>query len=182
MSSGSKTATAATERERVPAFLGFGSNVGDRHAHLTQALRRLALCCPLAGLSSVWETEPVGFTEQDPFWNLVVRIDTDLPPAALLGEVKRIEREVGRTPGFRNGPREIDIDVLLYGDIILRTESLEIPHPRMTGRAFVLRPLAEIDAGHVLPHTARTVQDHLDHDGPFEAARPLFSGRELLDS
>lgn len=124
----------------------------------------------------------MGYADQEAFWNLVARIRTARPPAALLADVKRIEREVGRTPGFRNGPREIDIDLLLYDDIVLRTATLEIPHPRMTGRAFVLRPLAELAADGVLPHTGRTVRDHLEHDGPFERAVALFPGSTLLES
>lgn len=122
----------------------------------------------------------MGFAEQDAFWNLVARIETVLPPASLLDAVQRIEAAVGRTPTFRNGPREIDIDLLLYGEVVLHTAALEVPHPRMTGRAFVLRPLAELAPDLPLPHTGRTARDHLEHDGPFERAVSLFPGSTLL--
>ncbi len=173
--------TAVPERASVDAFLGLGSNVGDRGTHLAAALRQIAARTRLRELSSVWETEPVGFSEQSPFWNLVARIETEQPPAALLATLQEIERDVGRSPSFRNGPREIDIDLLLYDDVALLTPGLEIPHPRMTSRAFVLRPLAELAPDHIVTGTQRTVRQWLDAGGPFERAVPCFPGRSLLE-
>jgi 2-amino-4-hydroxy-6-hydroxymethyldihydropteridine diphosphokinase len=166
----------------VVAFLGLGSNVGERRGHLGRALRSLSPYGNVVDISSVWETEPVGYADQADFWNLVVKLQTRLAPAELLTGCKTVERSVGRTPGFRNGPREIDIDVLLYHDIRLETGSLHLPHPRMTRRAFVLRPLEELAPNLVIPGTDATVDAILATEGPFEAAARLFPGLSLLDA
>jgi 2-amino-4-hydroxy-6-hydroxymethyldihydropteridine diphosphokinase len=133
----------------------------------------------VADVSSVWETEPVGFADQARFWNLVVRVRTRQRPAMLLTLLEDIETEVGRTTSFRNGPREIDIDLLLYDEVVLHTSTLDIPHPRMTSRAFVLRPLMELEPERVVDGTGRTVRQHLEEGGPFEDAAPLFPGSTL---
>lgn len=159
--------------------LGLGSNLGDRRAHLAFALHAIAASAPLLAVSSVWETEPVGYADQPRFWNLVTMTRTTLPPAGLLAELKRIEVSAGRTARFRNGPREIDIDLLLYDDIVLRTGVLEIPHPRMSSRGFVLRPLAEIAPDRRIPDLGRTAAELLAR-GSFEGAVALFPGETLL--
>jgi 2-amino-4-hydroxy-6-hydroxymethyldihydropteridine diphosphokinase len=92
----------------------------------------------------VWETEPVGFTDQAPFLNLVARLETELNPDALLGLARRVEAERGRERSFRNAPRTLDVDLLLYGDVRVERPGLTIPHPRMRGRWFVLAPLVEL--------------------------------------
>jgi len=129
------------------AYLGLGSNLGDRRRNLEAALEALRAHPQIAvsAVSSFLETEPVGGPPgQGKFLNAAAKIETDLSPAALLEGLKRIERAIGRTPGPRWGPREIDLDILLYGEEILETGTLVIPHPRLRERRFVLAPLAEI--------------------------------------
>lgn len=162
-------------------FLGLGSNIGDRRAHLAAALRLLARIVAIDAVSSVYETEPVGFRPQRDFWNLVVRGRTALAPEELLRETLRIESELGRRRGARNAPRTIDIDILLYDDRIVSTPTLDLPHPRMMERAFVLRPLLELDAELRHPATGERIADRLASGGPFERTERLFPGQDLLD-
>ena len=128
------------------AYLGLGSNLGDRAANLAEAARRVASDRVLVKrASSVWETAPRGMTDQPWFLNQVIEIETELFPLALFRHLQRMERKMGRVRAAeRNGPRLIDIDILLYGDAALRLAELEIPHPRMAERRFVLEPLAEL--------------------------------------
>ena len=161
------------------AFLGLGSNLGDRGANLVAALRLIALQVEVVDVSSVWETEPVGFADQPRFWNLVVRVRTQQRPATLVTLLRQIEADVGRTHQFLNGPREIDIDLLIYDEVLLHTASLDVPHARMSGRAFVLRPLMELDPDRMIEGTGKTVRQHLEEGGPFEEAVPLFPGSML---
>lgn len=126
------------------AYLGLGTNLGDRHANLTAAVAALAAAGTVTRTSRRYETAPVGFGQQPRFLNQVVELDTTLAPLDLFRTVKQIEQQMGRTGTFRNGPRLIDIDILLYDDVVLNTPELNIPHPRLTHRAFVLRPLAEL--------------------------------------
>src|SRR5689334_8064880 len=125
-------------------YLGLGSNQGDRRGNLAAALQHLREVINIQAISSVYETEPIGYLDQPRFLNMVCSGKTWLPAEELLTYVKAIEVTLGRQPTFRNGPRAIDIDILLYDDIQLEQENLVIPHPRMTERAFVLVPLAEI--------------------------------------
>lgn len=140
-------------------YLSLGSNVGDREANLRTAIELLARHVEVSAVSSLYETDPVGVADQPPFLNLAVAGRTDLDPAELLRRVKAIEREVGRVPTYRWGPRVIDVDVLLYGDQVIRTDSLVIPHPEMLKRAFVLVPLAQIAPSAVHPVAARTIAE-----------------------
>jgi 2-amino-4-hydroxy-6-hydroxymethyldihydropteridine diphosphokinase len=130
--------------ERV--FLGLGSNLGDREALLRRALERVDSLqgTEVLRVSAVRETEPWGVTDQPAFLNAVAEILTELEPEPLLAELKKIEQEVGRTPSFRWGPREIDLDLLLYGARRLKSERLTLPHPQILERDFVREPLAEI--------------------------------------
>lgn len=130
-------------------------------------------------VSSVYETEPVGFREQPDFWNLTLRAHTTLPPERLVAETQRIERELGRTPSFRNAPRVIDIDLLLYGDEVVDRAGLVVPHPRMMERAFVLAPLAELDPTLRHPATGESLSERL-RSTTLERVRPLFDGARLL--
>ncbi len=128
-------------------YLALGTNLGDRVGHLREAMARLnAAGVRVLRESRVYETEPVGVREQPRFLNMVVEVEVSEGRAAreLLGQVKQIEREVGRQPRERWGPREIDIDVLLIGEERVSEPDLEVPHPRMWERAFVLVPLAEL--------------------------------------
>ena len=128
------------------AYIGFGSNIGDRLAHIQNAIHTLSKTEGIIQqkISSVYKTDPVGYEAQAQFLNGVAAIQTSLSPISLLNTLKDIETEVGRQHRIRWGPREIDLDILIYGDLCLQTEKLVIPHPEMHLRGFVLVPLAEI--------------------------------------
>jgi len=146
-------------------YLGLGSNLGDRRRNLEAALDALRAHPQIAvsAVSAFLETDPVGGPPgQDKFLNAAAEIETDLAPEALLEELKRVERALGRTPGPRWGPREIDLDILLYGEEVLETEALVIPHPRMRERRFVLAPLAEIAPDARDPVTGLSVRTLLE--------------------
>lgn len=140
-------------------FLGLGSNLGDRVAHLRAALEQLAAAFQVERVSSVYETAPQLVTDQPRYYNLVCAGSTELAPHDLLHFLKTLEQRLGRTPTYRYGPREIDLDLLLYGDEILTTPDLTIPHPRMAERGFVLVPLAEIVPELLHPTLKRTMRD-----------------------
>jgi 2-amino-4-hydroxy-6-hydroxymethyldihydropteridine diphosphokinase len=137
------------------AFVGLGSNLGDREATILRALGRLQEEPGLVvvRVSSLRETDPVGYADQPRFLNGVVELETDLPARDLLSRLLAIERELGRTRGEGPplGPRTIDLDLLLYGDEVIAQAGLQIPHPRMHERRFVLEPLAEVAAEVVIP-------------------------------
>lgn len=133
------------------ALLGLGSNLGDREAHLAGAVRGLRRLDPALAVSSLYETDPVGGPPQDKYLNLVVRLETDLTPHDLLAEAQRLEQEAGRVRTVRNGPRTLDVDLLVAGDHPIESPELTLPHPRMGERAFVLAPLEEV-APDLVPH------------------------------
>jgi 2-amino-4-hydroxy-6-hydroxymethyldihydropteridine diphosphokinase len=142
----------------TPGYLGLGSNVGDRRAHLLEAVAAL----PEHGVrvlasSSVYETEPVGLVlDQRDFYNACLRVETGFGPEELLDACKAVERSLGRTPGgVRHGPRPIDVDVLLLDDVQLVSDRLTLPHPEVTSRRFVLVPLLELDPDLALPDGVR---------------------------
>ena len=120
-------------------------------------------------LSSVYETEPVGYADQPAFWNMAVRICTGLSPQELLARLIGIEQGMGRQRSFRNAPRIIDLDILLYDDVVQDDPGLQLPHPRMTERAFVLRPLTELAPSLRDPRTGRFYRELLQ-GGTFERA------------
>lgn len=135
-------------------FLGLGSNVGDRRAHLSDAVARLpGYGVSVLRSSSVYDTEPVGLVlDQPEFLNACLEIETELGPAELLAACKSVERDVGRKAGgVRHGPRVIDVDVLLLGDLSWSSDRLTLPHPEVTSRRFVLVPLLELDPDLRLP-------------------------------
>jgi 2-amino-4-hydroxy-6-hydroxymethyldihydropteridine diphosphokinase len=125
-------------------YLSLGSNLGDRPTFLTAAVERIRRLGRITAASSVYDTDPVGFEDQPRFLNMVLEVETALPPADLWRRLQEIEREVGKKATVRFGPREIDIDMLLWSGGALAESGLRIPHPRLMQRAFVLVPLAEI--------------------------------------
>lgn len=140
-------------------FLGLGSNLGDSAENLVRAaalLERKGL--RIVRSSSVYRTEPVGVKDQPWFLNQIVEVETDFSPSRLIKTAKTIERAMGRKPGPKNGPRPIDIDVLLAGDLVLKNPDLEIPHARMAERRFVLVPFAEIAPAAVHPIAKKTIR------------------------
>lgn len=141
----------------ITSYLGLGSNMGDRFYHLERAVVTLGSKpgITVKACSSIYETEPWGYTDQAKFLNCAIEISTSKTPEGLLNLAKEIEGEMGREAGIRFGPRNIDIDILLFGDRVVNLASpdLQIPHPRMTQRAFVLIPLAEL-AGDIRHPTA----------------------------
>jgi 2-amino-4-hydroxy-6-hydroxymethyldihydropteridine diphosphokinase len=143
-------------------YLGLGSNMGDREASLRTALDQLdAPDFRLLRVSSFYETEPIGFREQPWFLNLAAEFETDLLPEQLLIRMQKVETDMGRTRAIANGPRTIDIDILLYGNSAMKAEGLEIPHPRYRGRRFTLAPLAELNPDLTDPVTGRTMAEML---------------------
>lgn len=126
-------------------YLSLGSNVGDREANLRAAIAALTPTgVEVKRLSSIYETEPVDYLDQPWFLNCVVKVETDLAPLALLQALRSIESQIGNKKEFTKGPRKIDLDILLYGIETIATPDLQVPHPRMLLRRFVLAPLAEI--------------------------------------
>jgi 2-amino-4-hydroxy-6-hydroxymethyldihydropteridine diphosphokinase len=148
------------EVEPVTAYLGLGSNLGERRANLERALNFLSQRLRLEKLSSIYDSEPVGNVEQPRFLNMACQANTTLSPAALLALAKGIETKMGRTGGSGD-PRLIDIDILLYGDQVIKTPELVVPHPRLTERAFVLVPLVEIAPELIHPLEGKTARELL---------------------
>ena len=148
-------------------FLGLGSNLDDRVETVRGAERLISEIDGVIVVSSasLYDTEPVGIVDQPSFINSALKIKTTLQPAELLGKLKEIEREMGRVDAVRWGPRIIDIDILLFGDIVINEEGLTIPHPEMTKRAFVLVPLSEIAPNVVHPVLKKSIRELVDDLG-----------------
>lgn len=146
-------------------YLGLGANLGDRQSNLAQALQYIRARATIQQVSAPYETKPVGYLEQPDFINIACRITTDLLPLDLLTFLKQIEKRMGREPSFRNAPRPIDIDILLYDDLVFESPELTIPHPRLSERAFVLVPLAEIAPDLLHPTLKLTVAELLARVG-----------------
>ena len=148
--------------DMTTVYLSLGSNMGDREASLKKAIELLSHRLRVGLVSSIYETEPVGNTEQPRFLNQVVQVVTRLAAKDLLTLTKGFESMLGRVRSAPNAPRTIDIDILFYGDQVIETEELTIPHSRLVERAFVLVPLAEIAPGLVHPINAKTVKALLE--------------------
>jgi|SRR5579871_3224409 len=169
-----------------------GSPAGDPEATMAAAAKRLEELGQVIGSSSLYSTKPVGFADQPRFLNAVVALETDLEPLALLRELLRIEKEFGRdrSSGIRNGPRTLDLDILVYGDERISEAGLAIPHPRIEEREFVLVPLLELEANGPTGHTPKVVRKllrkfltrspgHSHAVVPFQSA--LWRARPLWD-
>jgi 2-amino-4-hydroxy-6-hydroxymethyldihydropteridine diphosphokinase len=173
------------------AHIGLGGNLaswaGAPEATLTAAAYRLGSLGRVVRRSSLYSTAPVGFADQPRFVNAVVALETELAPLVLLAGLLAIEQEFGRerTAGLQNGPRTLDLDILLIGDLTINEPELEIPHPRLAERAFVLIPLNEIAPQVVVPGHARTVQQllaslRLDSNAVVPVINEVWSTRPLI--
>jgi 2-amino-4-hydroxy-6-hydroxymethyldihydropteridine diphosphokinase len=150
-------------------YLGLGSNLGDRENNLRSALQELdAPELRLRRTSRIYETEPVGFLDQPLFLNLVAEFETELAPRAVLERTQDAERKLGRVRTLKNGPRTVDVDILLFGDLICDDPGLTIPHPRYRERRFTLEPLAELNPELSDPATGQTIAAMLARIGARE--------------
>ena len=162
----------------MKAFIGLGSNLGEREISIRQALDAIAAMpdTELLRASSLYDTEPVGDVDQPNFLNAVAQVDTDLSPRQLLWNLLLIEKRLGRERTRPWGPRTIDLDLLLFGGETIEEDDLRVPHPEMIRRAFVLVPLVELDPTLVHPGTGETMLSHLSKLG---ARPPLKRGTRL---
>lgn len=154
-----RSAAQPADPPAVTAYLGLGSNLGDRRRHLREALLALATHpeIELQAVSGLWETEYVGPGSQPPYLNACAAVRTTLPAAVLLAVLKGAEARHGRPPAGHGRPRPLDLDILLYGEVVSAEAHLTLPHPRLRERAFVLEPLGELAPAKVLPDSGETV-------------------------
>jgi 2-amino-4-hydroxy-6-hydroxymethyldihydropteridine diphosphokinase len=158
------------------AYIGLGSNLGDRFAYLQNAVTALVGTSGLDRVqaSPVYETAPVGVTDQPWFLNAVVRVDCQMTPEALLGQLQRLEAQAHRQRDRHWGPRTLDLDLLLFGARCLNRPELTVPHPQLITRSFVLVPLCDLDPERVHPVTGRTLAEHQRDLGPDPTTRPYL--------
>ena len=154
-------------------YISLGSNVGDRAANLNSAIEQLQALGKIEKVSSFYETEPVEVENQPWFLNCAVKLDTEKMPKQLLAGILDVEQEMGRRRTQKKGPRAIDIDILLFGNSIIDTKGLTIPHPAMHERRFVLEPLAEIAPDVRHPVFKRTIRELRDALPPGQAVRKV---------
>lgn len=167
------------------AYVALGSNRGERLGYLRRAVAALSeRAGEVKAVSSVYETEPVGVTDQPPFLNAAVQVDTPMSARAFFETLQETERRLGRRPSRRWGPREIDLDLLLFGSLCIESRGLTIPHPRMLERRFVLEPLAEIAPGAAHPRLGGRISDWLASLSRFASdsalGAPVLEGTELF--
>ena len=144
-------------------LLALGSNLGNRLLYLSDAVGRISEIARVRSLSSVYETEPVGYKHQPEFFNLVIEVETSWKPPELLHQLKTIEEQIGRKHRVHLRPREIDIDILLYQGLVYKDHFVIIPHPELPNRRFVLEPLCEIAPDVIHPQLKKTVSSLLSH-------------------
>jgi len=143
-------------------YIALGSNLGDRAENLRQAREQIAAeDLRVLRVSSIYETAPRDVEDQPWFLNQVIECETDLFPRQLLARLQKIERAMGRKRRIKKGPREIDLDILLFGDAVVKAPELEVPHPRLAERRFVLEPLAELAPDKKHPRTRQTIREML---------------------
>ena len=164
----------------MKAFVGLGSNLGDREAQIRMALDELAKLpgSRVIRASSLYDSEPAGEVEQPNFLNAVAQIDTELTARQLLWNLLLIERRLGRVRSARWGPRSIDLDLLMFGELVVDEPDLQVPHPELDRRSFVLVPLVEIDPLLVHPVTGHTMLHHLSL---LKTRPPVKRGTRLLN-
>ena len=168
-----------TSARNMPQFvyLSLGSNVGDRAAQLQEALARLSVAGRVVAVSSFYETEPVEFIQQPWFLNCAVALETLKTQQQLMAAILTTEEELGRKRTQKKGPRTIDIDILLFGDTIVKSKELTIPHPAMHQRRFVLEPLAEIAPEVIHPVLKRTIRELRDALPQGQTVRRVTTGQ-----
>jgi dihydroneopterin aldolase/2-amino-4-hydroxy-6-hydroxymethyldihydropteridine diphosphokinase len=153
-------------------YLGLGSNIPDKEEHLNTAILFLKEFCTVKAISPLYLTEPIGFPDQDWFLNCVIQIETNADPQTLLSNIKSIEQKLGRKKTIQNGPRTIDIDILFYGDLVVHTKQLVIPHPRLQDRLFVLQPMMDLNPSFLHPVLHKTIQELYDEHPWSEIVTP----------
>jgi 2-amino-4-hydroxy-6-hydroxymethyldihydropteridine diphosphokinase len=157
------------------AYIGIGSNIGNKRDSCEDAISKILRVDrhKLLARSSLYKTAPLGYTAQDWFVNGVIKIETDLEPADLLRSLKTIEASLGRVKTFRWGPRTIDLDILFFDESEIQADELQIPHPLLHERQFVLVPLAEIDPCLIHPALKKTVRELLEAVGEGQGVEKL---------
>lgn len=143
------------------AFIGFGGNLGEVRATFGKALNEIQDFAQVEKVSSLYRSKPYGFEDQPDFLNAVARITTDLEPGSLLAKLQSIETDLGKHVIRENGPRAIDLDLLFYNDLVLKRDDLEVPHPGIPERDFVLLPMAELDPDFTHPALGRSIKELL---------------------
>ena len=143
-------------------FIGLGGNLGDVRATFGQAIEKIGEAASVTAVSSLYRSKPYGFSDQPDFLNAVLRASTQLSPHALFAKLQAIETELGKRVLRENGPRAIDLDLLFHGDLVLKSNELEIPHPGIPERDFVLLPLVDLDPDFRHPILNRSAQELLD--------------------
>lgn len=172
---------AENSKDGGMAYIGMGANLGDRLATLNEAVERISTLGLVRSVSSVYETDPVGFADQPAFLNAAISLQTPLAPGDLMTNLLRIERDLGRVRIFPNAPRTIDLDILLYDDAVIEAAGVTVPHPRLHERAFVLVPVADIAPNVVHPVLGVSVSDLLERLGPVSGVRQI-PGSLMSDS
>jgi 2-amino-4-hydroxy-6-hydroxymethyldihydropteridine diphosphokinase len=162
------------------AYLSLGSNIGDRAANIAEALRRLREAGAVTAVSSLYETSPVEVTDQPWFFNAAAKLETELEPEALMTLLLNLERAMGRQRDQPKGPRNIDLDILLYDECVVHSDSVDVPHPAMQLRRFVLVPLAEIAPHALHPVLLREVREILADLKSTDVVR-RFDGKKDAD-